>query len=91
MRRAAPKIVFGVFCGKQVEPGGGAGGLRYLIIQGQAEGMEGSGERNCINVTMEHSFLKSPFTHTHTYKTHSLSLSVSLFLDVSHSFTLRPL
>lgn len=90
MRRGAPKIVFGAFCVRQVEPGGGAGGLRYLIIQGQAEGMEGSGEGNCINVTTEHSFLKSPFTHarthTHTYKTHTLSpcLSFSSWMSLTH-------
>ena len=59
----------------------GGGGLRYLIIQGQAEGMEGSGEGNCINVTTEHFFLKSPLTHTHT---HSTSLSLSSWMSLTH-------
>lgn len=84
MRRGAPKIVFGAFCVKQVEPSGG-GELRYLIIQGQAEGMEGSEERNCINVTTEHSFHKSTHTHTYIYKTHTLfPSSLTSWMSLSH-------
>lgn len=68
--------------------------IHQLIIQGWAEGMEGTRERNCINATTDTLFTSLPFTHTHTHtsKVHCLSLSPALslavlfFLDVSHSY-----